>query len=119
MTRLKYATDAEPRWMEGKNDRIYFRFRRRCSCRDRTDRAVCGREIQTMTFAFRLRLLRKKRKVTAKQLAAALRINYQSVYVWENGRSFPRIDYAILIADFFNVSLDYLTGRSDMERPPE
>lgn len=42
-----------------------------------------------------------------------LGISHGNFSDWESGRSAPKIDKLIKIADHFAVSLDYLTGRDD------
>lgn len=61
-------------------------------------------------FATTLQTLRKKRGVTQEQLATYLGVSPQAVSKWENG-SFPDGDLLPRIADFFEVSIDYLYGR--------
>ena len=39
-----------------------------------------------------------------------------SIYTYEKGRSEPNIDGLIALADFFDVSIDYLVGRTDRRR---
>lgn len=61
-------------------------------------------------FATTLQALRKTRGVTQEQLAAYLGVSPQAVSKWENG-SFPDGDLLPRIADYFEVSIDYLYGR--------
>lgn len=63
-----------------------------------------------MTFASTLQQLRKERKITQEQLASHLGVSGQAVSKWENG-SYPEGDLIPKIADFFEVSTDYLYGR--------
>lgn len=66
-----------------------------------------------LDFAEHLRELRKSRNITQKQLATEINVaerNYQS---FEYGKVKPSFDNLIILADYFNVSLDYLVGRSD------
>ena len=62
---------------------------------------------------FRLRKLRKMKKISQLKLALDLNMNQNSISRYENGER--EADYKTLIrfADYFNVSLDYLLGRSD------
>ena len=70
----------------------------------------------------RLTELRLLENLTQKQLAEHLNISQGNLCDWEKGRSEPDIQRLIQLADFFNVSLDYLMGRenftekSDSER---
>ena len=62
------------------------------------------------TFATRLKGLRKNANLTQIELAKKFNIANGTVGNWESGNRQP--DYAMLqkIADFFNVSVDYLLG---------
>lgn len=59
----------------------------------------------------RFRELRNSRKLSQKDLAQALKISQQTVASWECGRTEPSNEYLKSIADYFNVSADYLLGR--------
>lgn len=63
-------------------------------------------------FKDHLRAIRKERKRTQKEAAAAgvTERNYQD---WEYGKTKPTFDTLIALADYFGVSLDYLVGRTD------
>ena len=67
-------------------------------------------------FAERLRSLRTERDVTQKDLGELLGVKNFSIYTYEKGRSEPNIDGLISLADFFDVSIDYLVGRTDRRR---
>ena len=66
-----------------------------------------------MSFPERLADLRKSNSVTQKQLAAETGISEIGIRSYECRRRQPTADKLISLADFFNVSLDYLVGRSD------
>jgi len=52
-------------------------------------------------------------------LARALKASTMAINFLEKGVTHaPHIDRLIAIADLFNVSIDYLTGRTDDPRPP-
>jgi len=63
------------------------------------------------TFSTTLQTLRKNRGVTQEQLATHLGVSPQAVSKWENG-SYPDGDLLPQIADYFEVSIDYLYGRA-------
>ena len=65
----------------------------------------------------RLKQLRKERNITQLKLALDLSMNQNSISRYESGAH--EADYATLIriADYFNVSLDYLLERSDDSTP--
>ena len=64
---------------------------------------------------FRLKELRKKRKISQLKLAIDLNMNQNSISRYENLEREADYDTLIRFADYFNVSLDYLLGRSDKE----
>ena len=64
-------------------------------------------------FHERLRTLRIENKVMAKDVAALLGITYRNYQHYENGKVEPNISGLITLANFFDVSLDYLIGRTD------
>ena len=64
-------------------------------------------------FSERLRDLRTEKGVTQKQLGELLNVKNFSIYTYEKGRSEPNIDGLIALADFFEVSVDYLVGHTD------
>ena len=61
----------------------------------------------------RLRELRKEKNLKQSDVARAVDGSQRTVSNWENGTSEPDIAMLIRLADYFEVSLDYLTGRSD------
>lgn len=65
-----------------------------------------------MEFPEILKMLREKRGYSQKQLADVLHVSKNSVSHYELGGSMPGIDILVAIADVFDVSLDFLLGRS-------
>ncbi|MEC1177307.1 helix-turn-helix transcriptional regulator [Metasolibacillus meyeri] len=61
----------------------------------------------------RLKALRIKKNLTQKQLAEKINVTNVSVSGYESGNRTPDTDTLQLIADFFEVSTDYLLGRSN------
>lgn len=64
-------------------------------------------------FSKRLRELRGSRKLTLENLGEQIRMRKGSLSDLENGKRPISLDKLILLADYFDVSLDYLVGRSD------
>ena len=62
---------------------------------------------------FRLKELRKKRHLSQVRLSIELCIPQNSISRFESGVRKPDYDTLIQTADYFNVSLDYLVGRSN------
>lgn len=65
------------------------------------------------TFTERLRHLRKSRNMNQEQLAEAIKVSKSTIAMYEQGRREPGFETQELLADFFNVDIDYLVGRSD------
>lgn len=64
-------------------------------------------------FAIRLKELRKTKKLTQSQMAEFLHVTTRHYQDIEYGKiNIPALTL-IALADYFNVSLDYLVGRSD------
>lgn len=57
--------------------------------------------------------LRLSRNLNQVEFANCLGITKQCVSNWENDNVVPSIEMLCKIADFFNVSTDYLLGRKD------
>ena len=66
-----------------------------------------------LKMEFRLKQLRKERKISQVRLAIDLNLNQNAVSRYENVER--EADYTTLLAfaDYFGVSLDYLFGRTD------
>lgn len=65
-------------------------------------------------FAERLKQLRAERKVSMQKLAEEIGLkNKGTIGQFETEITVPSADTLINLADYFNVSLDYLVGRSD------
>lgn len=61
-----------------------------------------------MTLGERKQDLRKKNGYSQEKLSSKLNVSRQAVQKWEQNICEPSIDSITLIADLFNVSLDYL-----------
>ncbi len=65
----------------------------------------------------RLLELRKDAGLTQDELAAILNINKHSVSAYERDKNEPPDAIKIAIAQYFNVSVDYLLGLTDLPAP--
>ncbi|AEM79783.1 helix-turn-helix domain-containing protein [Thermoanaerobacter wiegelii] len=70
-----------------------------------------------MTFSDRLKELRKEKNLTQEDLAKILGISRSTIAGYETERKEPDYETLKKIADFFNVSIDYLLGRTDIRSP--
>ena len=65
---------------------------------------------------FRLKHLRKTRKISQLRLALDLNMNQNTISRYENMEREADYETLIKFADYFHVSLDYLLGRADKEK---
>ena len=61
----------------------------------------------------RLKEIRKMKKISQLKLAMDLNMNQNTISRYETGEREPGINELIKIADYFNVSVDYLLERTD------
>ena len=64
-------------------------------------------------FAERLKHLRRSRDLNQVQLARGLGVRKQSVSNWENDNIMPSVEMLERVANFFEVTTDYLLGRNE------
>lgn len=62
---------------------------------------------------FRLKSLRKQRKISQLRLALDLNMNQNTISRYENMERQADYETLVVLADYFDVSLDYLLGRTD------
>ncbi|NLC96875.1 MAG: helix-turn-helix transcriptional regulator [Erysipelotrichaceae bacterium] len=67
------------------------------------------------SFAERLRILRNENNLTMKQLGEKLDLTEQAISMYERGERTPNYEKLESIADYFNVDMDYLMGRSTIK----
>ena len=66
-----------------------------------------------MKLAERLKELRKERSIRQEQVAVAVDISMSAYCNYEQGKREPTASVLVRMADYYDVSLDYLLGRSD------
>ena len=64
-------------------------------------------------FSDKLKQLRNQKKAKQSDISTLLNISTRNYQRYEYGVNEPNIDGLIQLADYFDVSLDYLVGRSD------
>ncbi len=69
--------------------------------------------IDMINLATRLIELKEKNNVLQKDIAKSVGLSLRSYQRYEYGERNPTSDILIKLADYFDVSLDYLVGRSD------
>jgi len=70
-------------------------------------------EYNLSLFAERLRALRKERKLKQKEMAELLQCAERNYQRLEYGKTNVTATTLMFLCDYFNVSADYLLGRSD------
>ena len=65
----------------------------------------------------RIKTLREEMSLTQTQLAEGIDVAVSSVSQYETGDRVPSDDIKVKLAKFFDVSLDYLMGISDIRNP--
>lgn len=66
-----------------------------------------------MMIKERLRELRKEKSKHQKDIAAILGISVTGYASYEQGLTNPSLETLLILADFYNVSTDYLLGKTD------
>ena len=66
-----------------------------------------------MTFAERLQLLREKHQLSKQELSSILGMARMSYFRYEKGERMPTYEVLLQIANYFDVSVDYLMCRTD------
>lgn len=72
-----------------------------------------------MTVAEGLKRFRKNSNLRQEDVASAIGIHRQAYQRYESGKSLPMVPVLIKIAETYDVSIDYLVGRSDTPKPLE
>jgi transcriptional regulator with XRE-family HTH domain len=64
-------------------------------------------ELQKNLIAFR-----NEKKLTQQALARSVGLKQQSISRWETGQNIPNVLDCVILADFYEISLDELVGRN-------
>lgn len=65
-----------------------------------------------------LKELRTSKNVTQAELAKAIGVSASTIGMYESGEREPNFETEEKIADYFNVSLDVLRGKEDIQKTP-
>ena len=66
-----------------------------------------------MEFRHRLQQLREKKRISRKVLSELCGLNSDAIRRYERGEREPTLHSLVAIAEFFDVSIDYLLGREE------
>lgn len=72
-----------------------------------------GLIVVIMSFEKRIAELRKEKKISQDELSKKIGVHQNVIGRYERGEAKPFIEVATAIADVFNVSLDYLVGKTE------
>lgn len=64
-------------------------------------------------FSERIKQLKIQKKLMQKDIAQAIGVSIRAYQYYETEQREPTLSVLIALADYFDVSLDYLVGRSD------
>lgn len=64
-----------------------------------------------MDLLDRIKIAADRRGTTLAELSRALGFSNKTIYRWSE--SSPRLEHLVLVADYLNVSIDWLAGRAD------
>lgn len=66
-----------------------------------------------MNFGETLKRLRIQKNKTQLEISKILGVNFQTIYKYEKNIVVPPADTLVKLADYFEVTIDYLLGHSD------
>lgn len=66
-----------------------------------------------ISFKERLKELRLEKNITQQELGKLVNTSKMAISHWEKGHSEPSIAQLIILSDYFEVSVDYLIGKTD------
>ena len=66
-----------------------------------------------MLFAERLKELRQERNLSQTALAQIIGVSQKAIDYWERAINEQKATYIIRLADYFDISADYLLGREN------
>lgn len=69
-----------------------------------------------MNYYHRIRDLREDRDLTQESLCKELSMHKTTYTNYEQGKHTVPLDFAVVLADYYNVSVDYIAGRTDCPR---
>lgn len=66
-----------------------------------------------------LKKLRFEKNLSQQQLASEIKVSQQSINKYENHETEPNLATLVMLADYFDTSVDYLIGRTDIRHKIE
>lgn len=69
--------------------------------------------VNMVIFNEHLKKIRKDKKKTQKEVANAIQLSERNYQSFEYGKVKPSFETLIALADYFDISIDYLVGRTN------
>ena len=69
-----------------------------------------------MDFGDRIKKLREEKGLSREEMSNQLNISYSALSKYETNKRFPDKNTLIELANFFDVSVDYIIGRTDVRK---
>ena len=69
--------------------------------------------VKNLNLSIKLKELRAEKGKTQKEVGEFMKIQKYTFANWEQGRAEPSAEDLVRLADYFDVSVDYLLGRED------
>ena len=66
-----------------------------------------------MDFKTRLKQLRTEKRINQRELAKFLKVAPSTISMYESGHREPNFEILEILADFFNIDMNYLLGKTD------
>jgi transcriptional regulator with XRE-family HTH domain len=70
-------------------------------------------------FGKRLKQLREDNDLRQEDVGKIVNVEKSTVSQWESGKRTPDVETIMKLADYFNVSIDYILGKTDIRTPIE
>lgn len=70
-------------------------------------------------FGKRLKQLREDNDLRQEDVGKIVNVEKSTVSQWESGKRTPDVETIMKLADYFNVSIDYILGKTDIPTPIE
>lgn len=72
-----------------------------------------------MSLGSRIKKIRQEKQLTQAEFGKLLNLSESTISLYESGKRQPEYDTLIKIAELFDVSIDYLLGRTDVSTNPK
>ena len=72
---------------------------------------------ENMTYAERIRGLREDRDKTQREIAQLLNVGQRTYCDYELGKTRIPVDSLMVLAQYYNVDMNYICGLSDQKKP--